>query len=245
MSSSIIEQAVASAGGTSNRVSAALLRDLEMQRLVPGQRLIETDLAQRFGVGRNAVREAIQWLAAKGVVDLSRNRSPSIRHLSLDEVLEVLDVAEAMNCLLARLAARKFSRSSHRTAYRQLLLDLNTRGVTLDAESFASIRRHFYRTLLETASNRELARHFSSINMQIVYVQFPKLQLQAIRVEDYLAICKEVMAGKAGPAETAARRHVKRVRELVTRLAVNAAASGSADEMLVNGVNALKRLPLD
>lgn len=223
MSSSIFEQSVAAAEGSSNRVSSALLRDLEMQRLVPGQRLIETELALRFGVGRNAVREAIQWLAAKGVVDLSRNRSPSIRQLSLEEVLEVLDVAEAMNCLLVRLAARKFDRGAHQAAYRQLLQDLNTRGLTSDAESFATIRRQFYRTLLETASNRELARHFSSINMQIVYVQFPTLRLQAIRVEDYVAICKEVMAGRAGPAETAARRHVKRVRELATRLAVDAA----------------------
>jgi DNA-binding GntR family transcriptional regulator len=227
MSSAIIEQAVASAGGTSNRVSSALLRDLEMQRLAPGQRLIETDLALRFGVGRNAVREAIQWLAAKGVVDLSRNRSPSIRQLSLEEVLEVLEVAEAMNCLLARLAARNFDRSTHQAAYRQLLQELNTRGVALDAESFADIRRRFYRTLLETARNRELAHHFSSINMQIVYVQFPTLRLQAIRVEDYVAICKEVMAGRTGPAETAAKRHVKRVRELVTKLAVNAAVESA------------------
>jgi DNA-binding GntR family transcriptional regulator len=130
------------------------------------------------------------------VVDLSRNRSPSIRQLSLEEVLEVLEVAEAMNCLLARLAARNFDRSTHQAAYRQLLQDLNTRGVSLDAESFADIRRRFYRTLLETARNRELAHHFSSINMQIVYVQFPTLRLQAIRVEDYVAICKEVMAGR-------------------------------------------------
>lgn len=218
MSAAGIEQAVEAAAGTSHQVTAALLRDLEMQRLVPGQRLIETELAQRFGVGRNAVREAIQWLAAKGVVDLSRHRSPSIRQLSLDEVLEVLDVAEAMNCLLVRLAARNFELGRHQLAYRQLLDDLKTHGATLDAEAFASVRRRFYRTLLETASNRELARHFASINMQIVYVQFPALRLQAIRVEDYVAICKEVMAGKPGPAETAARHHVKRVRELVTKL---------------------------
>lgn len=219
MSLSIIEQAVAAAEGASSRVSAALLRDLEMQRLVPGQRLIETELAQRFGVGRNAVREAIQWLAAKGVVDLSRNRSPSIRQLSIEEALEVLDVAESMNCLLARLAASNFDRGAHQSAYRQLLHDLKTGGVALDAEAFSAIRRRFYRTLLETAGNRELARHFSSINMQIVYLQFPSLRLQSIRVEDYVSICKEVMAGRVGPAETAARRHVSRVRELVAGLA--------------------------
>lgn len=37
---------------------------------MPGQRLIETELLLRFGVGRNAVREAIHWLAAKGIVEM-------------------------------------------------------------------------------------------------------------------------------------------------------------------------------
>lgn len=81
-----------SSGGVSAEVCRHLLREIEMRRLVPGQRLIETELAARYGVGRNTVREAIQWLAAKGIVDMSRNRSPAIRELAIDEVMEVLEV---------------------------------------------------------------------------------------------------------------------------------------------------------
>src|SRR3546814_14040142 len=65
-------------------VFLGILRDLETGRMVPGQRLVETELASRHGVGRNAVREAMQHLAARGVVDLSPNRSPAIRKLDLD-----------------------------------------------------------------------------------------------------------------------------------------------------------------
>ncbi|WP_161814169.1 GntR family transcriptional regulator [Steroidobacter agaridevorans] len=209
-----------SSGGVSDEVCRRILRDLEMRRLVPGQRLIETELALRFGVGRNAVREAIQWLAAKGIVDVTRNRSPAIRELSLDEVMEVLEVAEPLNALLARLAARKFDRSKHAQPFRQLIQELSAKGTLQDAELFAATRRKFYRLLLEVAANRELRRHFASINMQIVYAQYPSTRLQAIRAEDYLAICRAVAGGKSAEAESAAKRHVQHVRgEIVTEIA--------------------------
>lgn len=210
---------VHSPGGVSAKVCWRILRDLEMRRLVPGQRLIETELALRFGVGRNAVREAIQWLAAKGIVDLSRNRSPAIRELSVEEVVEVLEVAEPLNALLARLAARNFDRDEHVQPLRQLIRELSAKEALQDPELFASLRRKFYRLLLDVAANRELRRHFASINMQIVYAQYSSARLQAIRLEDYVAMSRAVMAGKPAEAERAARRHVKRVREIIAELA--------------------------
>ena len=211
--------AARSTAGVSDEVCRRILRDLEMRRLVPGQRLIETELALRFGVGRNAVREAIQWLAAKGIVDLSRDRSPAIRELSLEEVMEVLEVTEPLNALLARLAARNFERGTHAQPFRQLIQELSAREALQDPEQFAATRRKFYRLLLEVAANRELRRHFASINMQIVYAQYPSARLQAIRVEDYVAICRALVAGKPAEAESAAKRHVKRVREVVAEIA--------------------------
>ena len=208
-------------GSVSGEVCRRILHELELRRLVPGQRLIETELAMRFGVGRNAVREAIHWLAAKGIVDVSRNRSPAIRELSIEEVLEVLEVVEPLNALLARLAARNFARRVHMPAMRQLIQELNAKEVLQDLELFAAARRKFYRLLLDAAANRELRRHFASMAMQIVYAQYLSARLQAIRVEDYVAICRAVMAGDGSAAEKAAKRHVARVREAIAEFSEN------------------------
>src|SRR3546814_3335354 len=59
----------AGSAGATQRVYLGILQDLEKHRMVPGQRLVETELALHFGVGRNAVREAMQRLAVRGVVD--------------------------------------------------------------------------------------------------------------------------------------------------------------------------------
>jgi len=202
----------------SERVSFGIMRDLEQQRLVPGQRLIETEIAHRFGVGRNAVREAIQRLAVTGIVDLSRNRSPSIRRLTIEETLEVLEVAEAMTALLARLAARNFDGLVHLPRMQAVLSELADCAVTRDSDAFSRMRRHFYRTLLDITGNRELDRHFTAMNMHIVYLQYRSTLLQDARFKDYRAICQAVIDRDTRGAEVAARQHVKRVRHLIQEL---------------------------
>jgi DNA-binding GntR family transcriptional regulator len=202
--------------GVSERVVSGILRALERQGLVPGQRLIETELAVQYGVGRNAVREAIQQLAARGIVDLSRNRSPSIRRLELEEALEVLEVAGVMTGLLARTAARQFDSRKHIKVIRAVTDELDASEKDLrDVELFNRARRHFYRALLEIAANRELRRLFLTIHMEIIYAQYRSPQLQQIRFADYRAICAAVTAGDVNAAAAAGKRHVRRVREVV------------------------------
>jgi DNA-binding GntR family transcriptional regulator len=205
----------------SDRVSFGIMQALEQQRMVPGQRLIETDLVCQFGVGRNAVREAIQHLAARGIVHLSRNRSPAIRMLSLEEAMEVLEVAEALTGLLARGAARKFDHIVHRRKLNAVLGELANCEMTRDRDSFNRTRRHFYRALLDICGNRELDHLFAAIHMQIVYAQFQSPSLQAIRFADYRTICEAVIAGDVKTAEAAGARHVRRVRKVVLELAAS------------------------
>src|SRR5687767_10505004 len=90
----------------SDTVFFGIVNALETQALVPGQRLVEVDLAAQFQVGRNSVREALHRLAAEGIVELFRHRGATIRLLTLKETMDVLDVAERMSGLLARTAAR-------------------------------------------------------------------------------------------------------------------------------------------
>ena len=80
----------------SGSVFYGIMKGLDAQSFVPGQRLVEVDLAVQYGVSRNSVREALQRLAAEGVVELSRNKGAAIRSLSLKQTLEVLDVAERL-----------------------------------------------------------------------------------------------------------------------------------------------------
>lgn len=202
--------------GASRRVSRGIMQALETQQLVPGQRLVETDLAQQYGVGRNAVREAVQWLAAHGVIDLTRHRSAAIRRLDAAETADTLDVAEPLVGLIVRTAARRYRTQDHRAPLEEALARLE-QGAEADAPGdFSRGRRHFYRTLIEIGGNSELSRLFRSLGLHIVYAQYRSPGLERGRLADFQAMAAAVVAGNVERGETAGRAHVMAVRGIVT-----------------------------
>jgi DNA-binding GntR family transcriptional regulator len=203
----------------SDTVFFGLLKGLERRTFVPAQRLAETDLASQFGVGRNSVREALQRLAAEGIVELNRHRGASIRSLSAKETSDVLDVAEVLTGLLTRTAARAAGCAKHRAALKDALTELAGAHANGDAAAFGRARRHFYRSLLDMAESHELRRLFPAIQMPIVYAQFRLPNLQALRLASYLEIGNAVLSGDALAAETAGMAHVRRVRALIEQVA--------------------------
>ena len=204
--------------GATQRVYLGVLNDLEQRRLVAGQRLVETELAQRFCVGRNAVREALQRLSVRGIVDLSRHRSPAVRKLDLAETMEVLAVAAAMTGLLARTAAQNFEARLHQHLLWEAIEELSNHDALQEPGTFSRARRRFYRALLAIGGNRELQRLFPAIGMHIIYSQFQSPRLQDIRRLDYRAIYDAVVSGDPATAEQAGLDHVDHVRRVIVEL---------------------------
>jgi len=189
---------------------------LESRRIVPGQRLVEADLVSAYGVSRNSVREALQRLAAEGLVEIVRNKGAVIRLLSLQETLDVLDVAERISGLLARAAARAIRQGGDGAALSAAVAGLEE--VQDPAGDQGLKRRAFYRALIELAGNRELRRLVPVIQMPIVHAQNPLPQLQALRLHDYRAIARAVLKGDEDAADLAAMAHVANVRSAIVEL---------------------------
>lgn len=60
--------------------------------IMPGQRLIEEDLARRIGVGRGRIREALRILAGEGIIELKANSGARYRDLGLEELVLIAEV---------------------------------------------------------------------------------------------------------------------------------------------------------
>lgn len=216
------------AASASSAVFYGIMNGLAEQKLVPGQRLVEVDLAEQYQVSRNSVREALQQLAAQGVVELPRNKGAAIRSLSLQETLEVLDVAERMTGLLARSAALGIASGQTGDPIRQSLAELEQANTAQDADAFARARRGLYRALLHVSGSRELKRLFPTIQIPIVYAQHRPSSLQKVRMRDYQAIGDAVLRGDAQAADAAGMAHVQNVREAIVRqLAAGLEKTGS------------------
>jgi len=96
----------ASAERTDRRKSAYLLvkRAILDRDLGPGENLVETALAERFGVSRTPIREALQRLEQDGLVERG-DRGLVVRDVSPEEILDIYETRIALEGTAARLAA--------------------------------------------------------------------------------------------------------------------------------------------
>jgi DNA-binding GntR family transcriptional regulator len=90
------------------------IKDLMLQRIVageyaPGERLVETRIAQELGVSQASVREALRDLEHIGCVSYEPYRGCSVRTFSTDELLEAFPVRAALESLAAQLAAEQMT----------------------------------------------------------------------------------------------------------------------------------------
>lgn len=72
--------------------------------IAEGRQLRQDELAEQFGTSRIPVREALRQLEAEGLVKIVPNKGAVVRRLSVDDVLEMLDIRIALECHALRLA---------------------------------------------------------------------------------------------------------------------------------------------
>ena len=77
--------------------------------IAAGARVSEQALAQRFGIGRGAIREAVRTLEGRGLLQRSPYAGTRVVNPSLDEVEQLLQAREALEGMASRLAAELMS----------------------------------------------------------------------------------------------------------------------------------------
>lgn len=83
-------------------VVGALEEEIVLGWLQPHERLIEEDIAERLGVKRHIVREAIFELERMGLAERQPNKGAFVRILEADEVMQIYEVRVALESLAAK-----------------------------------------------------------------------------------------------------------------------------------------------
>jgi DNA-binding GntR family transcriptional regulator len=87
----------------------SLLEDVLSGRLKPGERLNVDEIAHRLDVSRTPVREALKQLIAAGLVENEPHRSPFVKTLSFEEIIELYCIRAALDGMASRFATRHIS----------------------------------------------------------------------------------------------------------------------------------------
>ncbi|NSX53535.1 GntR family transcriptional regulator [Parasulfitobacter algicola] len=94
---------------TGQKIESVLLDDIAAGLLQPGERLDETKLAQRFGVSRTPVREALSRLTAQGVLIAGEKRGVRVAEYSREELSQMFEAMQEIESICARLANQRLT----------------------------------------------------------------------------------------------------------------------------------------
>lgn len=88
------------------------LRDSILKgELTPGERLLENKLAERMGVSRTPIREAIRKLELEGLVTMIPRKGAEVAKITKKDIKDVLEVRAALESLAVRLACEKIDKN--------------------------------------------------------------------------------------------------------------------------------------
>ncbi|PXX71515.1 DNA-binding GntR family transcriptional regulator [Nocardia tenerifensis] len=181
--------------------------------VVPGQRLVEAELVEQFGVTRGSVRAAIDELITEGLIERIHNRGARVRTVSRQQAVEILECRKVLEGLIAAKAAERAEPADIERLrdYAQRLTASVRDGEPLE---YSSLNHELHGALAEIAGQATAADLIDRLNAQIVRHQF-QLSLRAGRPQvslgEHLAVVDAVIAGDAAAAERAMRDHLDSV----------------------------------
>jgi len=175
--------------------------------LPAGTRLIETELADRFGVSRTPVREALKRLEVQGVVSADGRRLV-VAELDQDQLGELYEVRRVVEGLAARLAARHAA-PEEIAVLREMAAE--DRTLADDAAALSLANKRFHRQLHRTSHNRYLNQLLQGMRRSLALLAATTMVSARRRREaiaEHEAIIRAIEDRDEDAAEAAAREHI-------------------------------------
>jgi DNA-binding GntR family transcriptional regulator len=194
------------------QVVDGLRRAITGGTFAPGQRLIERDLCERFGVSRPSIREALRQLETECLIEIIPYRGPVVRRISRAEAVSVYDIRAALEATAARLMAERGSDGQIQAlenAYEALAKAYASGDVT-DA---LSVKEVFYQALFDGAGNCVIPELLSGLNARVTILRRlslssrERLRESIVEIE---AIVEAIRRRNGRAAAKAAAQHIER-----------------------------------
>lgn len=193
-------------------VYAAILDALDQGMLRPGDRIVASDLAQRMGLSRAPVREALAMLAGQGVVELHPDRGAVLRALTLGDLAAIYEVRGPVAAVGVRAAAARIEEGDHAAQVRAAMGRVRTAGEQpLPGIGLYSALDAYHARLNAIGERPHVDFVLRAVNLDYgnrYLVQAIDLNRHARRhVENYQRLTDAVLAGDGAAGEAILRHH--------------------------------------
>lgn len=186
--------------------------------LTPGTRLEEIALAEKFGVSRTPIRQALFQLAATGLIEHRPRRGAFVAEIGLRRLSEMFEVVAELEALCAGLAARRATaqdiaeiREAHATCAKAAERACQADASPSESDSYYYSNEQFHQRIRDVAGNEFLLEQLGGLQKRLK--AYRRIQLRArdrVRnsLDEHKRIVDAITSGAGDEAAEAMRSHV-------------------------------------
>ena len=197
-----------------------ILEAIEAGVYQPGNRLVESELAEHLGVSRTPVREALQRLETQSMLRRD-GRSLIVASLDHNQLSELYAVRTELEGLAARLAAHHATDEELRVLRR--MVDEDRALVGGDPRQLSQANKRFHRQIHLASHNRFLVQQLDLVHRSMALMATTSLAAKGrdgVAIDEHESIVAAIEARDGEVAYAALKNHISRAFE--TRLLVDA-----------------------
>jgi DNA-binding GntR family transcriptional regulator len=190
-------------------IATDLRRDILSGRMIPGSDLPQEELAQRFGVSRVPVRDALNLLAAEKLVCIRPNRGARVIRFTRAELEEAFSLRIMLECDCLRRAVPSIDDQ----AVKRIAQAARRCEVEADQEDFHEHDWNFHRALYEPANRPMQLALIGELRRacQVHVAAYDRLRQERKRFStDHAAILAACRKGNSDAAVSQLRAHLER-----------------------------------
>ncbi|MDO4615997.1 MAG: GntR family transcriptional regulator [Lachnospiraceae bacterium] len=194
-----------------------LRRAIMQGYLKPGERLMEIKLANRMGVSRTPIREAIRMLELEGLVVMIPRKGAQVAKITERDLREVLEVRMGLEQLAVQFATERITEEQLAAlcdASREFEKTVKSGDLTEIAE--ADVR--FHDLLYAATGNGRLVQLLNNLREQMYRYRIEYLKSQEIReslVQEHDSLCEKLKDRDLDGARTIMKSHIQRQEESI------------------------------
>jgi DNA-binding GntR family transcriptional regulator len=177
---------------------------------LPGDRLDEISLAERFGVSRTPIREALLQLGAEGFIDVRPRRGAIVSVLSPTQLFEMFETMAEIESACGRLAARRLTPEAD-AAMEAAHRACEAAARNGDSEQYYAENRNFHEAIYRASRNGFLADQALTLHKRLS--AYRRIQLRARNrllqsLHEHTEILEAIRSGQEQLAASRLHDHV-------------------------------------
>jgi len=198
-----------------NIVYESLKESILNGSLKPGEKLMESRIAEDLGVSRTPVREAIRKLEKEKYVKMIPRKGAYVEDLTMEDILEVLEIRIVLEGLASKLAARNIS-DEMKDRIRKNMKSFDNASSELDRKELISLDEKFHHIIYQSSGNKklnEIVRELQDQFQRFRLSYFNELSSYMKLANSHNKLYQAIIDGDEKAAEDYAKEHIEEIRD--------------------------------